>query len=234
MKSELEEAAIKRFFRLDFDWNAVVRRLTECHPGIEPIVEKFPGLRPLRIGNAESVLFSFLCSANNNIARITKMVHDLERLGEQIENAFDLECYTFPDVATIGSKPEAFWRDRRFGYRAAYLTQLCRELEKRPKDLFISLKDADIHSASAVLESLPGIGPKVAACIALYGLHLDDAVPVDVHMWRSYLKHFAKDRSETFSTKHHRIVGDVMRDKFGKLAGWAQLFYFCDQLSPKA
>jgi N-glycosylase/DNA lyase len=32
--------------------------------------------------------------------------------------------------------------------------------------------------------TLPGVGPKVAACIALFSLDQNHAIPVDTHVWK--------------------------------------------------
>src|SRR5438477_256410 len=41
----------------------------------------------------------------------------------------------------------------------------------------------DEDTARAELTALPSIGPKIADCIALFGLCHDAAVPVDTHVW---------------------------------------------------
>ena len=35
---------------------------------------------------------------------------------------------------------------------------------------------------------LPGIGPKVAACVALFSLDKHDSIPVDTHVWQLALR----------------------------------------------
>ena len=46
-------------------------------------------------------------------------------------------------------------------------------------------------SACAALRSLPGVGPKVAACAALFSLDKHDLVPVDTHVWQLAQAHYA-------------------------------------------
>ena len=42
------------------------------------------------------------------------------------------------------------------------------------------------------LEQLPGIGPKVARCIALFSLDTDDSIPVDTHVWQITQKYYSQ------------------------------------------
>lgn len=47
-----------------------------------------------------------------------------------------------------------------------------------------SLRELALEDAVISLCSLPGIGPKVAACIALFSLDQHHAIPVDTHVWQ--------------------------------------------------
>lgn len=47
-----------------------------------------------------------------------------------------------------------------------------------------SLRKSDLQGAIDGLISLPGVGPKVAACIALFSLDQHHAIPVDTHVWQ--------------------------------------------------
>lgn len=47
-----------------------------------------------------------------------------------------------------------------------------------------SLRKLDLQGAIDGLSSLPGVGPKVSACIALFSLDQHHAIPVDTHVWQ--------------------------------------------------
>ncbi|KAI8537346.1 hypothetical protein RHMOL_Rhmol09G0016700 [Rhododendron molle] len=48
-----------------------------------------------------------------------------------------------------------------------------------------SLREIDLQKAiDALSTQLPGFGPKVAACIALFSLDQHQAIPVDTHVWQ--------------------------------------------------
>ena len=51
--------------------------------------------------------------------------------------------------------------------------------------------EVSASAAAAALRSLPGVGPKVAACAALFSLDKHDLVPVDTHVWQLAQAHYA-------------------------------------------
>eukprot|EP00982_Pelagococcus_subviridis_P005048 29464-Pelagococcus_subviridis.AAC.6 len=46
------------------------------------------------------------------------------------------------------------------------------------------------RDARAALAELPGVGPKVAACVCLFSLDKHDAIPVDTHVWQLAVEHY--------------------------------------------
>lgn len=47
-----------------------------------------------------------------------------------------------------------------------------------------SLRELDLEKVIINLSTLPGVGPKVASCVALFSLDQHHAVPVDTHVWQ--------------------------------------------------
>ncbi len=70
-------------------------------------------------------IFCFICSSNNNIARITQMINHLcEKYGDSIQDA-----YAFPSISDLtGDHVENELRGLGFGYRAKYVVQTARLL----------------------------------------------------------------------------------------------------------
>lgn len=69
--------------------------------------------------------------------------------------------------------------------RAKYITGTIKVLQSKPGggvEWLLSLRKLDLESAIKALTTLPGVGPKVAACIALFSLDQHHAVPVDTHV----------------------------------------------------
>merc|ERR1712059_228925 len=99
----------------------------------------YPGVRMLRQDPVEN-LFSFICSANNNIARISGMVENLCQEGV-----------------------EQRLRELGFGYRAKYIQQSAAKIIKLGGEQWLySLRGQDYVDAKKSLLQLSGIGPKVA------------------------------------------------------------------------
>lgn len=84
----------------------------------------------------------------------------------------------------------------------------------------------------AQLTLLPGVGRKVADCVALFSLNQPAAIPVDTHVWdiavRNYDPSLANHKSLTPTV--YEKVGDIFRDKFGPYAGWAHSVLFASEL----
>jgi N-glycosylase/DNA lyase len=63
-------------------------------------------------------LFQFLCSSNNNIARIHKMVWTLAGYGERLGEVGGFVFHRFPTIERLAQVSEQELRDAGFGYRS--------------------------------------------------------------------------------------------------------------------
>lgn len=71
--------------------------------------------------------------------------------------------------------------------RAKYIIGTVRALQSKPGggyEWLASLRERDLHEVVDSLCTLPGVGPKVAACVALFSLDQHHAIPVDTHVWQ--------------------------------------------------
>ena len=87
------------------------------------------------------------------------------------------------------------------------------------------------------LARLPGVGRKVADCVALFCLDHADVVPVDVHVYniavRDYMRDSPADGDSLVLTLDARLyarIGDTFRAKFGPYAGFAHSLLFAAEL----
>lgn len=109
-------------------WTKPTDRMTE-------IITRLRGLRIVRQEPVEC-LFSFICSSNNNIARIQGMVDKLKAAyGDLIYEGEDKQeqqyFYAFPSVDTLAAKcEEATLRALGFGYRAAFIVKTAKQLQE--------------------------------------------------------------------------------------------------------
>lgn len=129
------------------------------------------GMRILRQDYWEATV-SFIISQNNNIPRIKKSVEALcERFGEPILYGEDI-FYAFPTQDDMKDATLEDFQGLGLGYRDKYIFNLCR------------LDRDAMRPDFETLIKIPGIGPKVANCILLYGDHQMYQFPVDVWMKR--------------------------------------------------
>lgn len=222
---------LQRLFRLETKLSVVEAAILTLAPELGEHIAKLPGLRVLRPADPEEVLFSFLCTPNNNLERITRMVRALAEFGEPLGTVAGRNVYRFPDALRIAAIPEAELRARGFGYRARSIPNVARQLVEKPERWLAALKEAPYEQAHEALCRIDGIGPKLADCICLFGLHHLEAVPVDTHLWQAARRMYFPDMSgKSLTEARYREIGGFFRGRFGALAGWAHQYLFYENL----
>lgn len=166
-----ELAYWKRYLALDLDYARVLREI-----GLPAEVERTgAGIRVLRQYWWDAAV-SFVISQNSNIARIQRTVDALmDANGGTVPQP--------PELCTLLAD-DGFASSLKLGYRRPYLEELAKRCcTWQPS----RVNDADVPLAQSLaeLEELPGIGPKVANCICLYGLGYMEAVPRDTWIHRA-------------------------------------------------
>ncbi|HWA81979.1 MAG TPA: DNA glycosylase [Fimbriimonadaceae bacterium] len=220
---------IIEFFNLCVDLTNIEKQIINVAPELEGHIGALKGLRILRPCDPTEVFFSFLCTANNHLKRITPMIAKLAGYGECLHGS---ELHFFPRASAIAAIPEAELRGLGFGYRGATIPYAAQEVERRGGDKWLeSLQTAGYEAAHHELVSIKGIGHKLADCICLYGLHYEEAVPIDTHLWQAACRmFFPQHQGLALTEKRYREVGDFFRDRFGKLAGWAHLYLYYENM----
>lgn len=145
-------------------------------------VSSLPGLKVLN-QPAWEALCAFIISANNNVKRIRLTVSLLnEKYGKAVTYKGE-KLYGFPSPEVLSKISEEELRlEIRCGYRAKYLTETAKMIaDGFPLE---SLGNVSYEEARKRLMELPGVGGKVADCVALFGLGHREAFPVDVWVKR--------------------------------------------------
>jgi N-glycosylase/DNA lyase len=221
----------QRLFRLEIKLSDIETAILKRGPELAPCVEGLKGLRVLQPKDPEEVLFCFLCTPNNNLERITRMVKKLSEYGQPLGEVDGRTIHRFPTAERIAAIPEQELRSKGFGYRGKSIPNVARQLLERPEGWLQSLKEAPYEQAHEELCRLTGVGPKLADCICLFGLNHLEAVPVDTHLWqaacRSYFPEFA---GGSLTGARYKVIGDHFRQRFGPLAGWAHQYLFYENL----
>lgn len=174
------------YFALNDDYDKMLCVLTR-NPVLRRCIAAAPGIRVLHQDFFE-VLLTFIISQNNNILRIRGIVSRLcEGFGEPLPDG----GFAFPRpqrLAGLCAEDLAFLRA---GWRADYLLDAARRVASGEvsEELLRGLSLAD---ARALLQTIRGVGPKVADCVLLFGLDRAEAFPTDVWMRRAMKTLFPK------------------------------------------
>jgi len=174
--------AIVRYFRLDENPESHLTHAPELRA-----IPGFTGLLGMRLLRQEpwETLVSFICSAASNVRKISGGVEGMaERWGDPIAGS---DRRAFPSPERLAAVRERDLRALGIGFRAPYVLGTARRLARDPWD-WGALRRAPIEEARATLQALPGVGPKVADCVLLFGLDRLDTYPVDRWIRRATLE----------------------------------------------
>ena len=229
---------LEEYLGLNHDLEAICADLSADAPLAE-IIPKYPGLRIL-CQEPWECLVSFICSANNNIKRISQNVEDISAaFGERIETADGEARWAFPSPSAIAAGGEAALRELRIGYKAKYVHQAAIMVAEGEIDLR-ALRSAPYETALESATRFPGVADKVGNCVTLFSLDKMESFPVDVHIhravWRNYPEtrefvpspHAAPKRKP--SPPQVRRMRQWARERFGMNAGYANQYLFYDDL----
>lgn len=235
MEIKESDKILEDYFQLKTNLTELYQEWSEMDEVIAKFIPKYPGVRTLRIDPVEN-LFTFICSSNNNIARITQMVNNLcIKFGSKLATVEEQDFYTFPQIEDLSEKNVAnVLRDLSFGYRAKYIQKAAEVLiQEGGKDWLFNLRTRDYTEAKAQLLKIPGVGPKVADCICLMSLDKAQSIPVDTHVFQLVAKFYLpklRNKKVNINVGLYKEIGDHLRGVWGKYAGWAQTVMFTSDL----
>ena len=215
-EGDMDAGALRRYLDLDRDYAAIAGEYA-CIPMAQRSIALYPGLRVLNQPTWEA-LIAFILSANNNVARIRKLVEALCRALGPERTCREEKLYGFPTPETLADCGEARLRALGVGYRAPFLIGTARRVAEGFS--LDALARMDYESAHCALLSLPGVGDKVADCVLLFGCGQTSAFPVDVWVERLLRSWFGVDCAG------RRQMAALARERLGEHAGLLQQFLF--------
>ena len=115
-----------------------------------------------------------------------------------------------------------------FGYRSKFVINAAKMIMQEQIDLEY-LKKSNYTEAKEVIQSVPGVGSKVADCVLLFSLDKLDAFPLDRWMIRILNKYYHDKfniSTKTITEKQYNILHEKIVNYFGDYAGYAQQFLF--------
>ena len=174
------DAIWKHYFDLEANYQYYIDHVDPSDTFMTAAVAAGSGIRILRQDLWEMTV-SFMISQNNNIPRIKKSIETMsEWLGKGHERLDGQLWYEFPTPEALASATDEQLQIFGLGYRDKYIKKLAENVVSGAINLEMmkdeALEDADIET---YFKSIYGIGPKVANCIMLFGLHKIDSFPKD-------------------------------------------------------
>lgn len=223
---------LREYFHLHEDLQPLYARWASGHERLAAVAVALPGLRVIRQEPVEC-LFSFICSSNNNIARIQTLVDKLRRhFGQHLAEDY----WAFPSLEALAAIKEEQLRDLGFGYRANFVVSAARQvIERGGAEWLRGLREQPRVAVQKQLVELAGVGNKVADCVALFSLDKHDVAPVDTHVLQIAQRDFEKCmKLERLNGASYTMIGECFRDAFGPHAGWAHSLLFAAELKQHA
>ena len=219
-------------FDLEFDLDKFYKYLSN-RAELAEMPEFCNGLRLFLAPDPFECIISSICSANNSIKRWTKSVSQIKQnwgnqhgdyhtfpksnvlLNVYLDDEDELNLSNISDISMCTNNLKSCG----VGYRAPYMKRASEIFtdEIDPQDIFSMSYD----EAFETILKVPGVGPKVADCILLYGFNFREAFPSDVWIKR-IVSHLYFDGKDISVAK----VREFGMEEFGDNAGYVQLYLF--------
>eukprot|EP00850_Spirogloea_muscicola_P019520 SM000192S04915 [mRNA] locus=s192:254832:258670:+ [translate_table: standard] len=199
-------AALRDYFNMGVS-------LSTLWKGFAAADARFAELAPHLVG-ARMLRQARLCPDSSKVADIECMVERLARFGPYLGTLDGVDFHQFPSIDQLSHLKEDDLRADGFGYRAKYIVGAANALMERPGggEAWLRGLRAASSPAEVVTElcTLPGVGPKVAACVALFSLNQHRLVPVDTHVWKIATKYYTPELvGKTLTPRVHVAVANA-------------------------
>ncbi len=206
-------------FRLRDDMKKIYRRIS-TDKFVRAAIKEYYGMRLTRNDPWETTM-CFIVSQLNNVKRITMIMHNIINvLGSPImDDTGVMAGRGFPNCESLANATEKKLMACGAGFRAKYLVQAAEfctnniELDK--------LKCRSYGKIKEQLMEIPGIGDKVADCIALMGYGKLEAFPIDVWIKRTLENMYFNGKPKKIEELH-----EFAEERFGDLAGYAEQYIY--------
>ena len=220
-------------FRLDDDINYISSCLTNDNM-ISQLFKKYSGLWLMRQDPFQCMI-SFACSSNTNIPMIRRMLKNLCRKFGIKREIDEKKFFTFPTTKSLAKASINELCSCGIGYRAKTIKSLTEKIIIGTLNIE-ELSRCKYDEAKEKLLGIYGIGNKLADCILLFSLEKTEAFPIDVWIARSIHSYYRSllnqesfkldFKSTKLSPNKYNLLSKIMRQHFGKYAGYAQQYLY--------
>lgn len=214
---------IEEYFDFDTNYEEIKEKLASVDNYLKQSIEFGNGIRILNQDLWETII-SFIISANNNIPRIKGII---ERISKKYGNKIEWsgkEYYTFPTIEELSEATVEDLRALGLGFRDKRVYETTKIFLNKEMTIKELIEEQDVNKLREKLLTLPGVGPKVADCIMLFGLKRFEVFPIDVWVRRVMNDLYIKNEDET-KVKNTEIE-KLAVEKYANLAGLAQQYLF--------
>lgn len=171
------------YFDLNRSYKNLYYKEREKHDYVRKAMDCGRGIRILRQDPWE-MLVTFIISQRKSIPAIAKSVEALsEKYGHPIETDYEI-LYSFPTPEEMADATVEDLQKCGLGYRVPYIYDAIQKVTSGGLDLN-ALADYSDTELFQELQTVQGVGKKVANCICLYGYGRAACVPVDVWISRA-------------------------------------------------
>lgn len=214
---------VEEYFDLQTNYSKIKQKLSSIDEYLKQSIEFGNGIRILNQDLWE-IIISFIISANNNIPRIKGIIERISKTYGDTIYWNEKEYYTFPTIQQLQKATVEDLRKLGLGFRDKRIYETT-QIFFENKDLLNQLQqEKDVTILREKLLQLPGVGPKVADCIMLFGLKKFEVFPIDVWVRRVMNELYIKNEDETKVNKTE--IEKLAQDKYSNLAGLAQQYLF--------
>lgn len=122
------------------------------------------------------------------------------RYGDFLGSVGGADFYTFPELDRLCAATEEDLRGMGLGYRAKFICKSSQTVAANGGRGWLErLRAAPHEEARTALETLCGVGSKVADCVCLFSLDKTGAIPIDTHVWQISVRDFDASLAATKS-----------------------------------
>mmetsp|Transcript_11642 Transcript_11642/g.28695 ORF Transcript_11642/g.28695 Transcript_11642/m.28695 type:complete len:450 (-) Transcript_11642:36-1385(-) len=234
--------ALQNFFNLDVERVKLHEEwVAKGDPHLASRAQAYPGTRVIRSSNLLECVIGFVGSCWNTIKRNSKMMWNLVSMVDGTREANG--CYMgtvaghrffrFPTLGQLAKLHPKTLRGLGWGYRASTVKSVCKFLERNNGLWWLErLRTMTTENARRFLQALPGVGPKVADCVLLFGLSRFEAIPIDTHAWQLVRRFYLKSLAKNAGLSAHYIKAVIaLRRRLGRKPGWAFMVLFVGELA---
>ncbi len=226
-----------RYLSLDIDERKCFPdNFEQLYPDIFRYLPDYMGVRVLR-QDAFETLITFMCAQAIGMNIIRRQIRNIcRKFGNEHDAVIKgtrIRLYSFPSPETLAAATphDLGLCTNNNCQRASNIVSAAQRIAEDKLSLE-ALKNENLHldTLRDQLSALRGIGPKIADCIMLFGLHRHDAFPVDTHVRQFLGKWFGIETTQqSLTRKTYLELQKRASEVLGKkLAGYAgHILFHC-------